>query len=107
MITPGRKVFQNRTDQRLDSNSRKASGLRAEEAFAAVEDFGPQQIPDAIRLYKQQVLCVTKKATHQEAANTFIKYQEHERSNNRTVYSDRHALRDKLIPALGGANSNV
>jgi hypothetical protein len=56
---------------------------------------------DAIRLYKQQVLGVTKKATLQEASDAFIKRQEHEQRNIRTVYSDRQALRDKLIRALG------
>ena len=75
-----------------------------EAAFTLAKDEGlsPQQMLDAIRLYKQQVLGVTKKATLQEAADGFIKYQEHERRNIRTIYSDRQALRDKLIPALGG-----
>jgi hypothetical protein len=75
-----------------------------EAAFTLAKDEGlnPQQMLDAIRLYKQQVLGVTKKATLQEAADAFIKYQEHERRNIRTIYSDRQALRDKLIPALGG-----
>jgi hypothetical protein len=74
-----------------------------EAAFTLAKDEGlsPQQMLDAIRLYKQQVLGVTKKATLQEAADAFIKYQEHERRNIRTIYSDRQALRDKLIPALG------
>ena len=56
---------------------------------------------DAIRLYKQQVFGVTKKATLQEAADAFINHQQHEQRNVRTVWSDRQALRDKLIPALG------
>ena len=39
---------------------------------------------DAIRLYKQQVLGVTNKATLQEAADAFIKYQEHERRKGKS-----------------------
>jgi hypothetical protein len=86
------------------SSSKPQVSEADEAAFTLAKDEGlsPQQMLDAIRLYKQQVLGVTKKATLQEAADAFIKYQEHERRNIRTIYSDRQALRDKLIPALGG-----
>jgi hypothetical protein len=86
------------------SSSKPQISEADEAAFTLAKDEGlsPQQILDAIRLYKQQVLGVTKKATLQETADAFIKYQEHERRNIRTIYSDRQALRDKLIPALGG-----
>jgi hypothetical protein len=86
-------------------SSSKPQITEADEAaftLAKEERLSPQQMLDAIRLYKQQVLGVSKKATLQEAADAFIKYQEHERRNIRTIYSDRQALRDKLIPALGG-----
>jgi hypothetical protein len=83
-------------------NSSKPQVSEADEAaltLAKDEGLSPQQMLDTIRLYKQQVLGVTKKATLQEAADAFINHQQHERRNVRTVWSDRQALRDKLVPA--------
>ena len=52
---------------------------------------------DSVRIYKAQVLGVTKKATLEEACNAFLEYQRHEQRNIRTIWSDRQALRDMLI----------
>ena len=85
-------------------SSSKTQVSEADEAaltLAKDEGLSPQQMLDAIRLYKQQVVSVTKKATLEEACNAFIEHQQHEQRNIRTVWSDRQALRDKLIPALG------
>ncbi len=85
-------------------SSSKPQISEADEAaltLAKDEGLSPQQMLDAIRLYKQQVLSVTKKATLEEACKAFIEHQQHEQRNVRTVWSDRQALRDKLIPALG------
>jgi hypothetical protein len=84
------------------SSSKPQVTVADEAALTLAKDEGlsPQQMLDAIRLYKQQVLSVTKKATLEEACNAFIEHQQHEERNVRTVWSDRQALRDKLIPAL-------
>jgi hypothetical protein len=71
--------------------------------LAKAEGLSPQQMLDAIRMYKAQVLGVTKKATLEEACNAFLEHQRHEQRNIRTIWSDRQALRDKLIPVLGAA----
>src|SRR5271165_1273700 len=68
-------------------NSSKPQVSEADEAaltLAKDEGLSPQQMLDAIRLYKHQVLGVTKKATLQEAADAFINHQQHEQRNVRT-----------------------
>jgi hypothetical protein len=76
-----------------------------EAAITLAKGYGmsPEQYLDAVRLYNDQVLSVTKRATLEEACVAFLKHQQHEQRNVRTVWSDRQALRDKLIPALGAA----
>ena len=85
------------------SSSRPQISEADEAAITLAKDYGltPEQYLDAIRLYKEQVLSVTKQATLEEACTAFTKHQQHEERNVRTVWSDRQALRDKLIPALG------
>src|ERR1700722_20997448 len=58
---------------------------------------------DAVRIYKAQVLGVTKKVTLEEACNAFLEHQRREQRNIRTIWSDRQALRDMLILVLGAA----
>jgi hypothetical protein len=85
------------------SSSRPQISEADEAAITLAKDYGmsPEQYLDAIRLYKEQVLSVTKRATLEEACTAFLNHQQHEQRNVRTVWSDRQALRDKLIPALG------
>jgi hypothetical protein len=77
-----------------------------EAAFTLAKDEGlsATEVLDAIRLYKKIVKGVTKKATLEEAAFAFIKRQEHEQKNIRTIYSDRQALR-RFSSALTGVKT--
>ncbi len=90
--------------QRADASRLKITA--ADEAtltLAKEEGLSPQQMLEAIRLYIKQVLSVTKTSTLEEACVAFIKYQGMRSAQSALVWSDRQALRDKLIPALGAA----
>jgi hypothetical protein len=82
---PFRSKSDGKAEIRQSLNRGSSSRLQITEvdeaAFTLAKDqeLSPQHVLDAIRLYKQQVLGITKEATLQEAADAFIKYQEHQR----------------------------
>lgn len=85
----------NSSQPKVSESDQAAFTLAKDEGLSALE------ILAAIKLYKSQVMGVEKKATLEEACTAFIRRQEHEQRNIRTIYSDRQALR-KFCKALKG-----
>jgi integrase len=89
-----------------EKHSASAHDLTSEDiAFARFckKEFGGShaQACDAAKLYKKiNDIPAEKKVTLETACTDFVKRQEHEQKNRRTIYSDRTALK-KLSTALG------